>query len=63
MSKGAIFMSNLFSDRNRPIYIGRFPTNKYSRLCLDLKALAPWPVLDFQRPAGSGSIVPAMVEL
>ena len=57
-------MSKLFSDRNRPIHMGRFPTERLMRslVCPDLKALVPWPVLDFQRPAASSSIVPAMAE-
>ena len=57
-------MSKLFSDRNRPIHMGRFPTERLMRssVCPDLKALVPWPVLDFQRPTASSSIVPAMAE-
>ena len=57
-------MSKLFSDRNRPIHMGRFPTERLMRSeqYPDLSTLAPWPMLDFQRPAGSASIVPAMAE-
>ena len=57
-------MSKLFSDRNRPIHMGRFPTERLMRIeqCLDLSTLVPWPMLDFQRSAGSVSIVPAMAE-
>ena len=57
-------MSKLFSDRNRPIHMGRFPTERLKRAskCSDLSAIAPWPMLSFQRPAGSASIVPAMAE-
>ena len=57
-------MSKLFSDRNRPIHMGRFPTERLKRAskCSDLSGLAPWPMLSFQRPAGSASIVPAMAE-
>ena len=57
-------MSKLFSDCNRPIHMGRFPTEKLkcNQRCPDLSGLAPWPMLDFQRLAGSASILPAMVE-
>jgi hypothetical protein len=36
-------MSKLFSDRNRPIHMGRFPTERLMRssVCPDLKALVP----------------------
>ena len=57
-------MSKFFSDRNRPVHMGRFPTERLKRTshCPDLSGLAPWPNLDFQRPAGSSSLVPAMAE-
>ena len=55
-------MAKLFSDRNRPVHMGRFPTEilKRSAHMPDLDGLAPWPDLSFQRPAGSASLVPAM---
>ena len=64
MFEDEIPMSKLFSDRNRPIHMGRFPTERLMRSeqYPDLSTLAPWPMLDFQRPAGSASIVPAMAE-
>jgi hypothetical protein len=57
-------MSKLFSDRNRPVHMGRYPTEllKRSRVMPDLEGLAPWPDLSFERPAGSHSLVPAMAE-
>ncbi|MDA7448868.1 NAD-binding oxidoreductase, partial [Planktomarina temperata] len=57
-------MAKLFSDRNRPVHMGRFPTEilKRSAHMPDLDGLAPWPDLSFQRPAGSASLVPAMAE-
>ena len=57
-------MAKLFSDRNRPVHMGRFPTEilKRSPQMPDLDGLAPWPDLSFQRPADSASLVPAMAE-
>ena len=57
-------MAKLFSDRNRPVHMGRFPTEtlKRSTQIPDLDGLAPWSDLSFQRPAGSASLVPAMAE-
>ena len=57
-------MSKLFSDRNRPVHMGRYPTEilKRSVRMPDLDELALWPDLSFQRPAGSTSLVPAMAE-
>ena len=57
-------MAKLFSDRNRPVHMGRFPTEilKRSTQTPDLDGLAPWSDLSFQRPAGSASLVPAMAE-
>ncbi|MBT6020948.1 MAG: hypothetical protein HOG82_07790, partial [Planktomarina temperata] len=54
-------MAKLFSDRNRPVHMGRFPTEilKRSAHMPDLDGLAPWPDLSFQRPAGSASLGPA----
>ena len=57
-------MSKLFSDRNRPVHMGRFPTERLLRVpdYPDFSDLGPWPLLDFKRPFDSVSLVPAMVE-
>ena len=57
-------MVKLFSDKKRPVHMGRFPTERLARIHYipDLSKLTPWPNLSFQRPKGSTSIVPAMAE-
>ena len=57
-------MVKLFSDKKRPVHMGRFPTERLARShdIPDLSKLTPWPNLSFQRPKGSTSIVPAMAE-
>ncbi|WP_170358044.1 reductive dehalogenase [Ruegeria arenilitoris] len=53
-----------FSDKNRPVHMGPYPLERLRRqdALPDLSALAPMPVLSFDRPEKPHSIVNAMGE-
>ena len=54
-------MTRLFSDRNRPVYLGPFPLETLARVDdVDLTGVPPMQVVDFHRPDAPESIVNAM---
>lgn len=56
--------SKLFSDKNRPVHMGRYPLEKLKRLDrpVNLDNLNPWPHLSFEKADDPASIIPAMAE-
>ncbi len=75
IASGAVFISHglgisllrhpmrLFSDKNRPVHMGPYPTERLSRRAkVDLSDVPPAPQLSFDRPEDPLSILNAMRE-